>query len=290
MVPRAGRTRDDSRPARGPEGRVPEQVLYLPDPPGVGERARVEGGEADHARRSLRVRSGDPVFLVDGRGCRYEARVTGLGKGHLEVQVLGRTPVPVWPERRVTLAAGVLRSTRMDVVVEKASELGVSRFVPLVLHRSMARPGEEGAKTARWRRLAVESLKQCRRARLMEVEAPQALEAFLEARAASGRLWVADPGGLDPREAAAAGEAPGEAGPFAPPGPESSSAPQDAGKGSLTLVVGPEGGLTPGELELLASRGAVRVGLGGHRLRAETAGLALLVAALAALGELGGGR
>lgn len=274
--------RRDARGAAGEPGpseaasHRPEQVLYVPDPPAVGEMGRVEGTEADHARKSLRVRSGDPVFLMDGRGCRYEARVTGLDRGSLEVQVLGRSPVPVWPRRRITLAAGVLRSTRMDVVVEKASELGVARFVPLILTRSTARPGEEGAKASRWGRLAVESLKQSQRARLMEVAAPQALEALLEGLPATETLWVADPGGQEPRKAAEGA-------------PEAPTTPQEPGKGSLTLVVGPEGGLTPGELAQLAARGAVRVGLGGHRLRAETAGLALLVATLVALGELGAG-
>ncbi len=257
-----GRRRDRSGP---PPGEEPEQVLYLEDPPVPGQPVRLGGGEAAHARRSLRLRTGSPVSLVDGLGTRYHGRVTALDKQGLEVEVERSEAIPAWPRRRIWLGAGVLRSTRMDVVVEKASELGVERLVPLVLKRCVARPAEAGTKEDRWHRLAVESLKQCRRARLLEVAAPSTLDELLEARPAGARLWVADPAGEAP--ARAAGDVPPEA--------------------PLLLVVGPEGGLAPEEHGVLERAGARFVGLGGHRLRAETAGVALVAAALAVLGELG---
>jgi 16S rRNA (uracil1498-N3)-methyltransferase len=245
-------------------GAEPEQVLYSDAVAGPGPVV-ITGSEADHARRSLRMHSGDPVALVDGRGTRYHGRVTDLGKHSVSVTVDRQEPVPVWPSRVFRVGAGVLRSTRMDAVVEKASELGAATLVPLQLKHCVARPHDEGAKLDRWRRIAVESLKQCKRAMLMEVAAPETLEDFLAGIPAGTSLWAADPGGVPPQDAAA----------------------QVPATADLTLVVGPEGGLADEELRLLRDRGAQLVALGGHRLRAETAVMTLLTAALTTLAELG---
>ncbi len=254
--------RGSRRPPR--PGEEPEQVLFVASTPAIGGRARLEGAEADHAHRSLRLKTGDAVQLVDGRGGRFHGRVAGLGKRAVEVEVDAEERIPVWPARRIWLGAGVLRSTRMDFLVEKAGELGVERFQPLLLTRCVARPAGEGTKSERWHRLAVESLKQSRRARLLEILPPADLDGFLAALPPARTLWVADPEGLDPREAA-----------------------REPGGGPLVAVVGPEGGLTPEERGILDRAGARFIRLGGHRLRAETAVVALLAAALATLGELG---
>jgi len=152
----------------------------------------------------------------------------------------------------------------MDTLVEKASELGVKRLVPLLLEHCVARPEVEGTKLDRWLRIAVESLKQSKRAHLMEVGPPSDLEAFLDALPSSRSLWVADPGGAAAMEAG-----------------------REARDGPLVLVVGPEGGISLSEIKQLEDSGAVLVRLGGNRLRAETAALALVTAGLLALGEMG---
>jgi 16S rRNA (uracil1498-N3)-methyltransferase len=256
-----GRRRENER-GRPPAG-DPEQVLFVDERPAVGGVARLCGGDAEHARRSLRLRTGDAIALVDGKGTRFRGRVASLGKGHMDVTVDREESIPVWPSREIWMGMGVLRSTRMDVVVEKGSELGLSRFVPLVLERSVSRPREEGMKEERWHRLAVESLKQSRRACLMTVAPPTGLEEFLASLPSPRTLWVADPEGV-------------------PPAP-----PARGGEGGMVLLVGPEGGLTQGERDLLARGGASFISLGKHRLRAETAALTLLVTALSALGEVG---
>jgi 16S rRNA (uracil1498-N3)-methyltransferase len=143
----------------------------------------------------------------------------------------------------------------------------VERFFPLLLDRCVARPHGAGAKEDRWHRLAVESLKQSRRARLMRVEAPLDLDTFLEQLPSPADLWFGDPGGVAPP-------------PVVPP----------QGEGPLVLLVGPEGGLAPGEVERLQDRGGIPIRLGGNRLRAETAGMALIVGALTVGGELGPAR
>lgn len=242
----------------------PEQVLYLDAPSATGRRARIEGGEASHALNSLRLRSGDAVALVDGCGRRYHGRIVALDRHGLDVDVQSEETLSEWPSRTIWIGAGVLRSTRMDVVIEKASELGAARFVPLLLKRCVARPHEDGAKQERWHRIAVESLKQSKRARLLDVAPPADLDEFLAMLPADRSLWVADPSGEDPAEAA-----------------------RQTPSGPLVLVVGPEGGLSPEEMGILERAGARFVRLGGHRLRAETAAQTLLAAALTVLGEFG---
>lgn len=253
-----------SRGERRPRGdRAPEQVLYAPEA-AAGSRVRIEGPEADHGLRSLRLRTGAEVYLVDGRGTRFQGEVVSVAKRALEVEVLRAQPIAVWPTRRVALAAGVLKSTRMDIVVEKASELGVDAFHPLNLKHCVARPHERGVKRDRWERLAVESLKQCRRARLMTVHPPTDLPHFLASLPVPGGLWFAEPSG----------------------GAIAGAAQHLTDASCLTLVVGPEGGLAPEEVEGLTGAGGIPVTLGGHRLRAETAAVTLVTAALAILGEL----
>lgn len=242
----------------------PEQVLYHPHPMGPGTVARVGGGEADHALRSLRLRSGDAVVLVDGRGTRFGGTARIVGK-ELEVTVASREPVPRWPGRTLWLAAGVLRTGRMDILVEKVSELGATRFVPLQLKHCMARPGDHGAKAERWNRIAVESLKQSKRSHLLEIGEVTGLAPFLDALPEKTAVVAADPAGRPPEALEGVTGQP------------------------LVLVVGPEGGLAEEERRLLAGRGAIWIALGGNRLRTETAGVALLVAALDRLGELAPG-
>lgn len=225
--------------------------------------ARVTGGEVGHARRSLRLRTGDRVALVDGKGMRYHGSIIAMEKTHLDVTIASEETLVTWPTRELWLGAGVLRSTRTDMIVEKASELGVTRLFPLLLEHCVARPQGEGTKLDRWHRIAVGSLKQSKRAHLMAVEPPTDLESFLEVLPSSRTLWVADPDGDSPDQAA-----------------------REAGEGPLVLVVGPEGGVSPNEIEQLRDSGARSIRLGGNRLRAETAALCLVTAGLLAHGEM----
>ena len=235
----------------------PEHVLFSEELPDENRVLNLKKEEARHASRSLRVTTGRTVWVADGKGHRYRGQVTEVSKNSMTIQVVDvETPAP-WPEMNLWLASGVLKSTRTDTVVEKASELGVARWSPLVLERGVARPDQGGSKVDRWRRLAVESLKQCRRAYLMEIDNPGSLEELTARIPAGARIWLADPGGIDPLEAPLPGA----------PHP-------------LVLVAGPEGGVSEEEKGLLVGQGAALIGLGSHRLRAETAALSMVMGAL----------
>jgi 16S rRNA (uracil1498-N3)-methyltransferase len=224
----------------------------------TGARLVLEYDEARHLSRARRVGAGEVVEVFDGRGFATMAEVVSIGKDRVELQATG----PPLPDRvvdvRVTLATAVPKGDRFDWLVEKATELGVDRLVPLNTERSVVDP--RSAKLDRLRRAVVEASKQCGRSRLMEITGPTAWAEFLEAPGPALRL-VAHPGGLG----------------FA-------DWPDPGAGGSAVLAVGPEGGFADAEVRAARGAGWVVAGLGPTLLRVETAGL-VGCARLIALGE-----
>jgi 16S rRNA (uracil1498-N3)-methyltransferase len=228
--------------------------FFCPDPPKAG-RAWLTGDEARHLTRVRRLGIGDQVELFDGRGLGWQAEVVELGKDRVEFQV-----GPPVPDRRaaceVTLATAVPKGERFDWLVEKATELGVARLIPLLTERSIVVP--RTAKLERLRRLVVEASKQCGRNRLMEVADPCPLGALWDWINASFRL-VAHPGGR-PLLSKGMGIGPG---------------------GTVCLAIGPEGGFADVEIRQAEDTGWVVADLGATRLRIETAGLTASAVVLA---------
>lgn len=210
---------------------------------------RLAGDEARHLSRVLRLKAGDEVILFDGRGGEAQARISTIAADGVELSVLERS-TGVEPARlRLTLATAVPKGERFDWLVEKATELGVDRLVPIITTRSVVHPGP--GKLDRLRRTIVAASKQCGRSRLMELTEPIAWQELVEREFKGDRVaLVADPSGEKP--------------------------PWDARSGPLEtiVVIGPEGGLTPNELESAVAAGARLISLGPRILRIETAALA----------------
>jgi 16S rRNA (uracil1498-N3)-methyltransferase len=219
--------------------------FFLSSPPRSG-RATLAGEEARHLARVLRCRVGDDVVVFDGSGSAWTARVATIGRDEVGLDVGEPSRAAVPPRIRVTLAVALPKGERQKWLVEKVTELGVERLVPLVTARGVAE-ATPGA-LERLRRGVIEACKQCGRNTLLEIGAPQSIAAVLRDRPAEARAVVADPGG-PPFAAAAPAEVIG--------------------------MVGPEGGFAPEELALLDAAGVARVGLGPHILRVETAAVAL---------------
>jgi len=226
-------------------------LLVAPESLTDETRIALDAEESRHVRDVLRCGVGEHLVLADGRGTIARAELVRCRRSRVEAIVIERTRMPEPSGPGVELALGVLHGRAMDWAVQKAVEVGVRRFLPLACERAQVSVRAAGARRAHWCRLARQALKQCRRAWEMEVAAPVQLADLLVA----GRPGlVADPaGGTWPA----------------------------VGSGArATLVVGPEGGLSPEEQEQLADAGWVRLRLGPHTLRAETAaivGAALLV-------------
>lgn len=219
--------------------------LHAPDLPAQGE-FRISGDEAHHLVRVLRGRPGDRFGVFDGRGREVEAELLTAGRGDALLRIVGARE-PRRPGREVVLLTAVPRGQRMEWLVEKCTEAGVARVVPLVTARGV-RDRASGNTLRRWRRAALEAAKQCGRADVPDVDAPVELVAALAAGA--GRtLLLADP---------TAGSALGAVLPAS---------------GGVALLVGPEGGFDDAETEAATAAGAIPFGLGSLILRIETAAL-----------------
>lgn len=220
----------------------------------------------EHVARVLRMSEGDPLVLFNGDGNDYAATIIGLGKREVLIRVLSAEPVATESPLRLTLAQGVARGEKMDLIVQKATELGVARIVPLLTERSEVRldPARAEKRLAHWRAVAASACEQSGRARLPLILPTQPLDAWLAALTPDGALRLA----------------------LLPEGDQSlrSLAPNAAGG---LLVVGPEGGLGERDVSSLRAAGFAGLVLGPRILRTETAGLAALAALQAVHGDLG---
>lgn len=215
---------------------------------------RIEGGEHLHLARSLRLRAGERVELLDGERV-LSAEILQVGKEHTDVRVLCEMP-----DReaglRVALYIGVLKGEKMDWVVQKCAELGVDAILPIAMGRSVA----QNLRVDRLRRIAREAQKQCGRARAPHIGEVADFSAMLPDFAAHGRKYVAYEGGGEP---------------FAAVG----------GARDAAILIGPEGGIDEGELAALREAGALMLTMGPRVLRAETAAVASVAALMAMAGE-----
>ncbi|MFO7686605.1 MAG: 16S rRNA (uracil(1498)-N(3))-methyltransferase [Desulfobacterales bacterium] len=239
----------------------------------TGARACIEGDEARHIKNVLRLRPGDEIGLLDGAGREYAAVIAALAPGRVEVDVTGSRPAAGRSSVRISVAQGFLKEKKMDRLVHQLSEMGVDRWVPLLSSRSVARPeaGRAQARGKRWRKIAVEALKQCRRGNLMQIDAVAEFDRVLALSAAhdlSILFWE------EASEPLAAGVA---------------SALPD-GPASVLLVIGPEGGFTPEEARSAEAAGFRVAGLGPRVMRAETAAVAACAVVQYLFGDLGPGQ
>ena len=205
----------------------------------------------------LRLAPGAAIEVFDGRGGRYAAEI---GPGFEWVTLGPREAAPA-ASVEIALVVALAKGEKMDLVVQKATELGVARVLPFEAERSVVRlepeKGEERA--ARWGRIAAEAARQCGRADVPEVSPPLPLGRALAALPPGTRLLVFHPGG---------GRLEG------------------GGAASMAAVVGPEGGLTDGEVRACEEAGALRAGLGPRVLRAETAAIVAVALLQARFGDL----
>ncbi|MBP3960087.1 16S rRNA (uracil(1498)-N(3))-methyltransferase [Gemmata sp. G18] len=224
--------------------------FYTPDPLGPGEFV-LTGPEAHHLTAVRRFAEGDEVVLFNGDGHEYPARVLSAGKKTVALSVLA--PVAADRELGFPLVVGsaLPKSDRADFLVEKLTELGATRFVPLLTTRAVVQP--KASVVEKFSRAVIEASKQCGRNQLMLVDAPQKWDDF-----------VARPDLPGPRVVLHTGPGLGR-----------------VGSGGGTIAVGPEGGFTPSEVDRARENGWLVLSLGSRVLRVETA----VLAAAALLGE-----
>lgn len=227
---------------------------FFVEAPITGNVATLTGDEAHHLSRVMRAAVGDELVLFDGSGAEFSARITQVGKSAALVQIIERREIDRESKCRLTLAVALPKGERQKWLVEKATELGVARLVPLITERGVAQPVESAL--ARLRRAVIEASKQCGRNRLLEIAAPADAAAFFAAAPMGTVRLLADPSGMPLASVSPAAE--------------------------LIAAIGPEGGFTPAEVAAAAERGWQLVSLGRSIVRVETAAIA--VASWGALG------
>jgi 16S rRNA (uracil1498-N3)-methyltransferase len=237
--------------------------LYVPPEQLNGETLELRGDGHRYLTRVLRLRAGDAVALFDGVDNEIAARIVETGS-HATRLTLGPRRRLTRPPAEITLMQGIPRGERMDLVVQKTTELGVRRIVPVISARTVAPPGAEG-RTRRWRTIIQEAARQCGRADLPVLEAPlpfaDALAASSAEVAARFIVWEGAQG-APLRRALREGDP------------------------RIILLVGPEGGFSEAEAAAARTAGFQAVGLGPLILRTETAAIVAVALAQAATGGL----
>ena len=221
---------------------------------GEGVRVDLDGGQANYLGKVMRLGVGAELLVFDGSSGEWLARISEAGKKRMALTVERRTREPeAIPD--VWLAFAPVKRTQTDWLVEKATELGAAKLIPVITHRTIA----ERVKLERLGSIAIEAAEQCGRTRLPTIDVPVSLAQFL--KQADRAIYFADEGGGQPAATA-----------FKP--------------GPAVILTGPEGGFT--DDERAAIRGvsnAIPVSLGPRILRAETAALAALAAYMAVAGD-----
>jgi len=235
-------------------------------------RLTITGDEAQHLARVLRQRPGDEITLADGQGTDYHARITDVTGNRVAVEILAAEPMDNDPPVAVTLFAAVCKGDRFPWLLQKVTELGVARIVPLRTERTVVRLDEaEGIqRQGRWQRIVREAAQQSQRSRVPEVHLPLSLEAARAEVAAFDLAVVLHEGetGRSLRTVLREFMLPT---PGSYPGLPTPS--RQAPSPRVALFVGPEGGFSEAEVATLTRAGAIAVSLGPRILRAETAGL-----------------
>jgi len=237
--------------------------IYVAAPLAAQTSAQVDGTAAGHITRVLRLRPGDAVTAFDGSGAEFEARLQSVTRAGAMLEIGARTEVQRESALTITLVQGVSRGERMDWVVQKATELGVTHIVPVFTARSVVRLGADQAESRRrhWLAIAIAACEQCGRNRLPSLAAPLALIEWLRSAVPAGGRFVLSPHGpLRVRDLA--------------PMP------------ALTVLIGPEGGLADEEEMAAKAAGFEPLRLGPRILRTETAAVAALAALQQQLGDL----
>ncbi len=221
---------------------------------------------AHQIARVLRLRPEEAITLFDVSGIDTTARLTTVSSERVEAQVVAQTPNLAEPRVKLTLCQALLKGERFEVVLQKATEVGVSAFVPLVSKRVIPRDvtGVEQARYPRWRRIIREAAEQCGRGRVPELRPPLSLQdALRQARGLVLLPWEEERS-LDLRDVLRGRTAQ-----------------------EVTVFIGPEGGFEEAEAQQAHEAGAQVVSLGRRVLRSETAGVVAAALVLHALGDLG---
>lgn len=239
--------------------------VHVEQPLAVGIQLDLPEEAAAHLSRVLRLRQGDACVLFNGDGHDYDARLGVVGKRTSQVEITGARAVQTESPLQVTLLQGIARGEKMDLILQKATELGVTAIVPVDSERSEVRlSGERLQKrVSHWRGVVRAACEQSGRARVPDVREPVAIATAADYLPADDLRLLLDPIGTQRLTTLVR-----------------------PASGQVVIAIGPEGGWSPRDRQALEGMGFQGLRLGPRVLRTETAGLAAIAAVQALLGDL----
>ena len=219
-----------------------------------GGQVVLTGKQAHQIRNVLRMTPGDQIIVLDNAGYEYVAAITDVARQRVVGRVMDKQPAQGEPRTQITLYQSILAREKFEWVLQKCTEVGVTRFVPVVTQRSIVRRADTITphRLARWKGIVTEAAEQSGRGRIPQLERPVKFADALAGLSAFDRCLVASPqaGSRTLRELLQAGR------------------PAPAG---IALLIGPEGGFSDEEVAAACEKGAAAVNLGKRILRTETA-------------------
>lgn len=260
-----------------------------------GDTVTLATGPARHVARVLRLRAGATLALFNDQGGEFSAVIESVRGEAVTVNVLSHTSVERESPRPIVLLQGIARGERMDLIVQKATELGVTHILPISTARSVVQLDDARAskRQMHWRSIAIAACEQCGRNRLPHIAPVRDLTDALSALQAIERLAIdqqaVDPSGTEPsRIQVDEREKHSSRGLLDPQSRLTLSqwlTPAPAASSAISLLIGPEGGLEDGERAMAEGHGFTAVRLGPRVLRTETAALAALAAIQSRVGD-----
>ncbi len=237
--------------------------IHVAGPLAPGREITLPEQAGQHLVRVLRLEVGASFVIFDGSGGEFTAEIAAAGK-QVRARVLAHDAVERESPLDITLLQGIARGERMDLIVQKSTELGITRIVPVIAERSVVKVDARlrERKREHWQSIAISACEQCGRNRVPAVSAPLSLGDAIQALPTAGRRCLLDASGSESLTAAA--RAPGS---------------------SIALLIGPEGGLADNERKFALANQFVACRLGARIMRTETAGLAALAALQAVAGD-----
>lgn len=253
------------------------QRYFIPPEHFKQDTVQITGEDAHHLIRVMRTEIGDKMICSNGMDREAVVAVTQIGKQYVEASVVDELPMNAEASVEVWIAQSLPKGDKMEVVIQKGTEIGAARFLPFTSHRTVVQydAKKEGRRLERWRKIAKEAAEQAHRNRIPDIASPCSWQKLLElsAEADLALLCYEKENTQSYRSLLKQ----------ALPNPGS-------GRRTVLVIVGPEGGFTEGEVAEAEQAGCRTVSLGRRILRTETAPMVALTCILYEAGEMGGGN
>ena len=226
----------------------------------------LEGPDARHIVRVLRLSRGDDLMFTDGMGTDYASRIVSCGRDQVVVEIQDTRPTRTESPLPLTVCSGMLKHQKMDDVIQGLTQIGINRWIPFFCERSVPVPDNRAMarRMERWQTIANETIKQCQRSRVVEIAFPTTLEHILDMAHAFDHCIAFWEQGGDPLSR------------LTPSG----------GANKTLLLIGPEGGFSESEIHQASEKGFIPFSLGPRILRAETASLCAAALVQHRLGDM----